>query len=362
MPRVDHLVVGAGINGLCAAFWLRQRGAGRVVVCERFDQGHDRGSSHGQTRITRSSYDDPRVVAMAQVAQAECWPQLERAVGRSLRTPTPGLFFGPVDGPFAAYARATLGSGAAVEAIDAPTARRRFPLLRFDDDDGVLLDHTAAVVLAAATMQALIAWLSAADVAVRWREPVAAVRAVAGGVEVATATTVWQARSAVLALGPWTGCLAGAATADPGLVVQPQEVGYFDGDGLEGEAAAPGRFPVWARIGRTAEDFHYGLPAVDGSGLKLAVHRTTGDGVDPEAPRPPVADGALAALARARFTAAAPRLRRTERCLYTMAPDHGLRVARAAEAPLVTIAACSGHAFKFGPLLGRMAADLALAR
>jgi glycine/D-amino acid oxidase-like deaminating enzyme len=45
-----------------------------------------------------------------------------------------------------------------------------------------------------------------------------------------------------------------------------------------------------------------------------------------------------------------------------MARGHDLRVARAAGAPVVTIAACSGHAFKFGPLLGRMAADLALAR
>jgi sarcosine oxidase len=152
-------------------------------------------------------------------------------------------------------------------------------------------------------------------VALRWHEPVAAVRPVAGGVEVATATTTWHARSAVLALGPWTGCLAGAATADPGLVVQPQEVGYFDGDGLEGEAAAPGRFPVWARIGRTAEDFHYGLPAVDGSGVKIAVHRTTGDGVDPDAPLPAIAEAGLLELARERFAVAAPHLRRTERCL-----------------------------------------------
>lgn len=360
MPQVDHVVVGAGINGLCAAFWLRQRGAARVVVCDRFDPGHDRGSSHGQTRITRSSYDDPRFVAMAQVAHAECWPQLERAVGRPLRVPTPGLFFGPVDGPFAAYARATLGSGAAVEPLDAMAARRRFPLLRLDDGDGALLDHTAAVVLAAATVRALVDWLAAADAPVRWREPVEAVRAVPDGVEVATATTTWRARSAVLALGPWTGRLPGNAAAPSPTAVQPQEVGYFAGDGLDGAAAAPGRFPVWARIGRAPEDFHYGLPAIDGGGLKLAVHRTTGAGVDPDAARSPVDADALQALAALRFTAAAPRLLRTERCLYTMAPGHELRVARAADARVVLIAACSGHAFKFAPLLGRTAADLAL--
>lgn len=360
MPRVDHVVVGAGVNGLCTAFWLRQRGAGRVVVCDRFGAGHDRGSSHGQTRMTRSSYDDPRFVAMAQIAHAECWPAIERAVGRPLRIATPGLFFGPADGPFAAYARATLASGADVEAIDARTARRHFPLLHLDDDDGALLDHTAAVVLASATMAALVQWLADADAPVHWCEPVAAVRPAAGGVEVATATTTWQARSVVLALGPWTGRLSPDDAAAQPLAVQPQEVGYFGGDGLDGDAAAPGRFPVWARIGRTPEDFHYGLPAIDGSGLKLAVHRTTGAGIDPDEARQPIAEAPLLALARRRFTAAAPRLLRTERCLYTMATGHALRVARAPGAPIVTIAACSGHAFKFAPLLGREAAELAL--
>ena len=74
----------------------------------------------------------------------------------------------------------------------------------------------------------------------------------------------------MLACGPWSGRLTGAAL--PPLVVQPQEVGYFDVDAPVAAIAA-GSFPVWARIGRTAEDFTYGLPSLHGSGLKAAVHR-----------------------------------------------------------------------------------------
>lgn len=355
MTACEHLVVGAGVHGLSAAFWLVQRGAGRIVVCEQFGPGHDRGSSHGATRITRSSYDDPEFVAMAQVAHRECWPALEAALGRPLRLATPGVFFGPADGPFAGYARATLGSGAAVEAIAVAAARRRFPLLRFADDDGVLLDHTAAVVLAAATLQGLADWLAAHDVELRWRSPVTALAVDSAGVAATTPTGTVRARTAVLATGPWTGRLRPAG-AGP-LAVQPQEVGYFAAGNAA--AAAPGAFPVWARIGRTAEDFHYGLPDM-GEGLKLAVHRTTGPAIDPDAAATPVDETALQALAAARF-AVPTRLRRSERCLYTMADGHALRVQRAADAPVVTIAACSGHAFKFGPLIGRRAADLALA-
>lgn len=355
MTLCDHLVVGAGVHGLCTAFWLRQRGAGRIVVCEQFGPGHANGSSHGATRITRSSYEDPEFVAMAQVAHRDCWPALEAALGRPLRLATPGVFFGPADGPFAKYARATLGSGAAVEALDVAAARQRFPLLRFDDDDGVLLDHTAAVVLAAATLHGLADWLAAHDVELRWRTPVTALAVAATGVAATTLTGTIRARTATLATGPWTGRLR-AAGAGP-LAVQPQEVGYFAA--ADAAATAPGAFPVWARIGRTAEDFHYGLPDV-GDGLKLAAHRTTGPAIDPDAAPPPVDESALLALAAARF-AAPTRLRRSERCLYTMAGGHALRVQRAADAPVVSIAACSGHAFKFGPLIGRRAADLALA-
>jgi sarcosine oxidase len=138
-----------------------------------------------------------------------------------------------------------------------------------------------------------------------------------------------------------------------------QDVGYFAADDADAKAMAPGAFPVWARIGRTAEDFHYGLPSVDGGGLKVAVHRTTGAPCDPDGALPPPDERALLALARARLATTAPRLLRTERCLYTMAAGHDLRVVRADDAPIVTIAACSGHAFKFGPLLGRTAAELA---
>lgn len=357
MTDCDHLVVGAGVHGLCTAFWLAQRKAGRIVVCEQFGPGHTHGSSHGETRITRSSYDDPTFVAMAQEAHRDCWPALEAALGRPLRLATPGVFFGPADGPFAGYAQATLGSGAAVEALDVAAARQRFPLLRFDDADGVLLDHTAAVVLAAATQRGLVEWLHARGVDLRWNTPVLALTPASAGVAATTANGSIRARSVVLAAGPWTGRLR-AAGAGP-LAVQPQEVGYFAA--ATPAATAPGAFPVWARIGRTAEDFHYGLPDV-GSGLKLAVHRTTGAAIDPDATLPPVDEAALRTLAAARFVAPTPRLLRSERCLYTMADGHALRVHRDPDAPVVTIAACSGHAFKFGPLLGRRAADLALAR
>lgn len=354
MAMLDCVIVGAGIHGLCTAFWLHQRGLQRLLVLDQHAPGHAYGSSHGASRITRSSYDDPALVALAKEAHEQGWPALERAVGQPLRLPTPGVFFGPADGPIAGYCRATAAAGAAVERLPLAAARQRFPLLRFDDGDSVLLDHTAAVVLAAATMQALRNWLAEHGVALSWNTRVTAIRPHAHGVVVDATTTTLASRHVVLACGAWTGQLH--ADDLPTLVVQRQSVGYFDVDAPTA-ACAPGTFPVWARIGRTAEDFTYGLPSLHGSGLKAALHRTTGPGTRPDVTPPPIDEQALLALARDRFACPVRGLTGTEHCLYTMAPEHRLHVVRARDLPLTTIAACSGHAFKFGPVIGRAAAD-----
>ena len=98
----DIVVVGGGIHGLSAAFHLRRRGRG-VVVIDRFGVGHDRGGSHGSTRITRSSYHDRRYVQLAQRTQQQGWPLFEAELGQQLVHATPGLFFGPPEGLFADF-------------------------------------------------------------------------------------------------------------------------------------------------------------------------------------------------------------------------------------------------------------------
>ena len=353
MADFDCAIVGAGIHGLCTAFALRQRGGLRLIVLEQHEPGHERGSSHGSTRITRSSYDDPAFVAMAQRANTVGWPQLERALGSTLRVPTPGVFFGPADGPIAAYRAATAAAGAPVETLGLAAARARFPLLRFHDDDAVLLDHSAAMVLAADTMQALRRWLAANDVVFSWRCAVRALQEMPGAVQLTTDEGPIAARHVVLACGPWSRRLHHADVPTP--TVLRQEVGFADLDApLELQEA--GTFPVWARIGHGADDFSYGLPSWRKSGLKFAWHRTTGTGIDPDAAPPAIDEAPLLALARARFARTVHGLARTERCLYTMAAGHGLHVIHRTGTPVTTIAACSGHAFKFAPLLGERAA------
>jgi sarcosine oxidase len=96
-------------------------------------------------------------------------------------------------------------------------------------------------------------------------------------------------------------------------------------------------------------------------GVKVATH-VTGRAVDPrDGPFDaidPELDEHAARYVRTRLPGLEPAPLAPETCLYTMTADEDFVLDR--EGPLVVAAGCSGHAFKFGPLLGDLLADLAL--
>src|ERR1041384_2764597 len=69
--------------GSAALRELARRGQ-RVLGIERFTPGHDRGSSHGRTRIIRLSYfEHPAYVPLVQRAYA-LWHEIEKRSGQQL--------------------------------------------------------------------------------------------------------------------------------------------------------------------------------------------------------------------------------------------------------------------------------------
>ena len=83
----DVVVIGLGAMGSAALYQLAKRGV-RAVGIERFEPGHDRGSSHGLTRIIRMGYfEHPSYVPLVRRAY-ELWRELEAASGAKLLTVT----------------------------------------------------------------------------------------------------------------------------------------------------------------------------------------------------------------------------------------------------------------------------------
>ena len=83
MTTYDVAVIGLGATGSAALMNLARRGV-RAVGIEQFTPGHDKGSSHGETRIIRLGYfEHPSYVPLLRRTYA-LWRELEAAAGRSL--------------------------------------------------------------------------------------------------------------------------------------------------------------------------------------------------------------------------------------------------------------------------------------
>jgi sarcosine oxidase len=355
----DVVVLGGGVNGLAAAWHLARAGGRRVALIERFRIGHDRGSSHGKSRIARSAYPEAGYVRLVRRAFDEEWPRLEKDAGRALLHRTPAYFFGPPQGSLAAYARAVRDAGADVVAVPPREARKLAPQFRFEGCDDVLVDRTAALVAAEETVAALAALVRASGVDVREETTVTAIEPRPGHVGVATDRGPVEAARVVVTAGPWTARLVPRLA--PRLAVARQTIGYFE---IEGGAAAArlGAFPIWCHMGRTANDFHYGLPAFGREGIKAAQHVTSERDEDPDTVSREPDARSLVELREFLDRELAVRVVQplgAETCLYTNTPTEDFVIGPLAGEPRIVVgSACSGHAFKFAPLTGRVLAEL----
>ena len=141
-------VVGAGLLGSATARALAARGV-PVLLFEQFGLGHDRGSSHGATRIFRFSYPDPGYVRMVVLAR-EAWARLTADAGEELLVRTGGLDAGPgAEACAAALAEcgvehAWLTAGQVQDAYPGIAARPGERML-FQPDSGVCLAGRTAI-------------------------------------------------------------------------------------------------------------------------------------------------------------------------------------------------------------------------
>jgi sarcosine oxidase len=324
--HADVVIVGGGLLGLSTAWALRDRR--QVVVLERETVGNVRGGSHGPTRIFRLGYVEARYVAMAMQAR-ERWTALESESGIRLLHPTPQLTFGA--GADAVYA-ALASVGVSVERVSEAQISQRFPA--FGGRGEAVLETTSAVIAADQTLMALQT-SAKADV----REHVRVERLDAQHVE--TADGIIEADTVVVCAGPWTRALVPGVETTPTL----EHVAYL---------RAPADLPIFIDF---TEPAVYGLPTPGAAVYKIAVHHG-GAALDLDAEFGPD-PAAVVALedAIARWLPGA-EIQAIDVCPYDNTTDESFVMDRVNG--VVVGAGTSGHAFKFGPLLGEQLAALVL--
>ncbi|MBI2710948.1 MAG: FAD-dependent oxidoreductase [Actinobacteria bacterium] len=357
MNRCDVVVVGAGVMGAATAWTLAREGRD-VVLLERYAPGHDRGSSHGGTRIFRLAYDDRRFVRMA-LESLPLWRELESDAGEELLQTGAAVDHGP-RAALEPIAAALAAEGVDHEWLAPGEAHERWPGMRFD---GAVLFHPGGGrCFAERTVSALCARAAHHGADVRFgagraevvrRDGAASVLVRAGGEE-------WEARVAVVTAGAWVGeVVAGLGIELPPLRVTLEQVQHFrprDGGGIDPH-------PDWPSFIHHRADGAavYGL-ATPGEGVKVDEHHA-GRAVDPEHDdrlADPVRRAALCRYVADWFPGLEPNPVHMATCLYTSTPDDSFVLER--RGPIVVGSPCSGHGFKFAPWIGRQLARLASSR
>ena len=320
--------MGAGVMG-CATARELARGGNDVTMFDRYDVGHPRGSSHGRSRIYRFSYPDERYVGMMKEA-LELWRALEAEAGAEILYRTGGLDMGK---RLDEHSAALEAHSIPYEVLNARAAHVRWPMLTLPPGD-VLYQADGGVV------HADLAWRSLHDGAIA-----AGVTTELRRIETLDPGGIRGFERTVVTAGGWARSLLSGAGIDLPVRATRETVAYFRTADRPPTLVDWGDPSVYALV-----DPRYGL--------KVGEH-IAGPETDPDAEGSPneASVDRLTDWVRERYRNVEPAPIAAETCIYTNTSDEHFILERFG--PIVVGSACSGHGFKFAPLIGRSLAKLA---
>ena len=353
------LVIGAGIFGLTAALELQQRGH-QVTVADPGPIPHPMAASNDVSRMVRMDYGRDGLYSSLGAEAIEGWRRWNARWGRDLFHEDGFLLMTSVPmeaGEFEQDSYNILtGRGFPLERLAPGDLARRFPHWNSEYYIDGYFNPTAGWAEAGDIIATLAQDAAEAGVRVVSGFSAAQLLREGGTVTGAVALDGSQLRAdwVVVAAGVWTPILV------PGLADRMWPVGqpifYFkpqDSDGYR-----PPSFPPWgADIPRSG---WYGFPINHEGVVKMANHGP-GRRVHQDAERVIVAEeeaNCRAFLAQSLPSLADLPLHGSKMCLYCDTWDGDFWIGRDPDQPgLVVATGGSGHAFKFGPVLGGLAAD-----
>jgi sarcosine oxidase len=357
----DVAVVGLGALGSATAWQLARRGH-TVLGLERFDLLHDRGASHGDSRIIRLSYHTPGYVSAAIEAYHD-WALLEADCRRPIVLRCGGVDLFP---PMAAidvedYVNSLSAMAVPYEVLTASVARARWPGLAVPEGSTVLYQDRTGIVPATLGTQLMQEQARRFGADLRHRQQVVELTDLGEGVALRTAEGRRHfARRVVVTADAWTNeILAGIDVRLPLTVTKEQVVHFGVRDaGADGSGGrhAPGAFPVWIWMD---DPSWYGFPTYGAPTVKVG-QDCGGQPVDPDDRTFDVDEAALhgvRALMRV-LVPGAQDVQRVTTCLYTLTPDRDFVADVVPGHTSIVVGLGAAHGFKFAPWFGRVLADL----
>ena len=360
MSSYDVAVIGLGAMGSAAFFHLARRGR-KVIGLEQFQPGHDKGSSHGESRAIRLSYfEHPSYVPLLRRA-FESWRELEALCREPVFTANGILEAGyPGNSLVGGSRQASLLHDLDHTMLTGAEVNRRFPAFRLPDNWEALYQPQGGFVRPETAIHAYVRLGTHHGGTVQTGTRVLAIEPRGSGIAIRTEHETIEAGAVVVAAGAWIGELVPELRRH--LTVTRQVIGWFEP--VAPALVALDAFPTF--LLRAEDDSYYGFPNFAGTGVKAGSHNESGilpsaDALEQDAG--PRDEARIRRLFSRYIPAADGPLNAMRTCLYTRTLDEDFVIDRAPVDPRIILASpCSGHGFKFASVLGEVLADLAEAR
>lgn len=359
MTLYDVIVVGAGIEGSSTAYQLARQGK-KTLLLEQFPIPHSRGSSHGQSRITRKAYGEMEHYTVMMKEAYPLWETLERESGTKIFRETGMLTMGSSDKFTMGTIRCLQRHGIAHEVFDYRGIKQAYPMIEYPKDYTFVVDKTGGILRADKALLAYHETFRRFGGEIRDGEKV--VDIVPGDtVEVRSASSnTYRGRSVVLAVGAWATKILPSMQLRLPLKVLRINVLYWK-EKVPGRYGAD-RFPVFLQENAVDKHAVYGLPSEEYPGLiKICLH--WGPEVDPDI-RDMADDSWVIDKMKGYVSKHFPELESepaiAETCMYTWSEDENFILDRHPTWKNIIIGAgFSGHGFKLAPVVGKVLAELA---
>lgn len=358
----DLIVVGFGGVGSAALYHASKKGWSALGL-DQFGPSHNRGSSHGQTRIIRKAYfEHPNYVPLAEEA-FQRWDELNkrhrtRPDIKPLFEQTGVLQIGKPDSEvIEGVKRSAEEHELCIETTSPEKISERLPILKIDDSHIGLFEKEAGFLRVEQCIAAHLAQAKKRGATIVSDTHVHDWTASDDGVVVATSQGTFHGKRLVLSVGAWASTLLKIEGIE--LSVIPKQQNWYQIDRVEQKLV--NNFPVVFIEQNDGQQF-YCLPELDSLGMKVARH-TGGEfvtdvnqlsrDVDPEELE------RVEEFMKNHFHHTKRRLVHHSLCMYTMSSDgHFILDRHPKYANVVFAAGLSGHGFKFTPVLGNRLVEM----
>ena len=352
-------VIGAGVFGAWTAHNLLGLGH-KVTLIDAHGPAHSRASSGGESRMTRAAYGKDEIYARMATDSLAHWKSLSLASGLPIFHQSGVLFFSAKRDDYLTDSLAVAQRlGLSTEELTPAQMARRYPMIDFNGITTGLIEPGFGALMARRSVQTLVDRFVRAGgnyLQAKVDPPTGTGRL--SSIKLSNGDRL-AADQFVFALGPWLGKTFPALLADR-IFATRQEIFFFAAPAGD-KRFGPGALPGWADM--NGGDLYYGFPDLEGRGVKFA-RDTHGVRVDPDTQSRKPSEAALAeiiAFRDRRFPALrnAP-LTESRVCQYENSSNGDFLIDRhPTMSNVILVGGGSGHGFKHGPEVGRIAAALA---